>query len=63
MARGSGKLRGITKIDGNYIWNSSGTIEGSVVYLELQIRNWLESFDPKNVQIWQMTKDEEDDDV
>ena len=36
-----GKLRGTTKPDGNYVWNGSKMIEGSVVYLEIQIDDQL----------------------
>ena len=37
MTGGPGELRGTTKPDGDHVWNGSGTIEGSVVYLETQI--------------------------
>ena len=46
MAGGPGKLRETTKPDGDHIWNGSGTIRSLVVYLELQIGDWLGSFDP-----------------
>ena len=51
MAGSPSELRRTTKLDGDYIWNGSETIEGLVVYLELQIGDWLGSLDPKNVQI------------
>ena len=51
MAGSLGKLRGTIKPDGDYIWNSSGAIGSSVVYLELQIDDWLGSLDPKNVLV------------
>ena len=50
MAEGPGKLRGMSKPDGDYVWNGSGMIEGLVVYLELQIGNRLGNLDSKNVQ-------------
>ena len=63
MAGGLGELRGTTKLDGDHVWNGSGTIEGLEVYLESQIDDRQTSFDPKNVQTWKMTRDKEDDDV
>ena len=33
MAGGPGKLRGTTKPDGDHVWNGSGAIGSSVVYL------------------------------
>ena len=60
MAEVSGKLRRTTKLDGNYVWNGSRIIEGLVVYLELQISDWLGSLDLKNVQTENMTRDKED---
>ena len=53
MARGPGKLRGTTKPDGDHVWNSFGAIGSSVVYLELQIGDRLESLDPQNVLAWE----------
>ena len=44
-AGGPNKLRGTTKPDGDHVWNGSGVIEGSIVYLELQIGDWLGSLD------------------
>ena len=49
MARGLGKQRRTTKLDGNHVWNSSRAIGSSVVYLELQIGDWQENIDPKNI--------------
>ena len=49
MAGGLGELRGTTKPVGEYVWNGSGAIRSSVVYLELQIGDWLRSLDPQNV--------------
>ena len=46
MAGGPGELRGTTKPDNDHVWNGSGTIEGSVVYLESQIGDPLTSLDP-----------------
>ena len=63
MAGGPGKLRGMTKPDGDHVWNGSGMIEGSIIYLETQIGDRLSSFDSKNVQTWEDNKDKEDDDV
>ena len=37
MAGTSGKLCGTTKPDGEHVWNGSETIEGLVVYFEIQI--------------------------
>ena len=51
MAGGLGELCGTTKSINDHVRNGSGAIGSSVVYLELQIDNWLESLDPKNVQI------------
>ena len=58
-----GKLCGNIKSDGDHTWNGFGTIEGLVGYLEFQIGDWQTNFDLKNIQIWKMTKDEEDDDI
>ena len=63
MAGGLGKLHWITKLDSDHVWNGSGSIGSLIIYLELQIGDWLGSFDPKNVFAWKMTKDKEDDDV
>ena len=63
MADGLDELRGMTKPDGNHVWNRFGMIEGLVVYFETQIDDWLLSLGPKNVQTWRMTRDEEDDDI
>ena len=49
MARGPGKLRETTKPDGDYVWNGFGATGSSVVYLKLQIGDWLGSLDPQNV--------------
>ena len=49
MAGGPGKLRGTTKLDSNHVWNDSEVIGSLVLYLELQIGDWLRSLDPKNV--------------
>ena len=49
MAEGPGELRGTTKLDGDHVWNGSGAIGSSVVYLELQIGDRLRSLDPQNV--------------
>ena len=51
MAGGLGKLCGTIEPDGNYVWNDFGMIEGLIVYFELQIGDWLRSFDLKNIQI------------
>ena len=53
MAGGPGELHGTTKPDGDHVWNGSGTIVDSVVYLELQIGDRLGSLDPKNIQTWE----------
>ena len=50
MARGPGKLRGTTKSNDDHIWDGFGIIKGLVVYLEIQIGDWLTQFDPKNIQ-------------
>ena len=49
MAEGPGELRGITKPDGDHVWNGSGAIGSLVVYLELQMGDWPGSLDPQNV--------------
>ena len=49
MAGGLGKLRGITKLDSDHVWNGSGAIGSLVIYLEFQIGDQLGSLDPKNV--------------
>ena len=41
MAEGSGELRGMTKLDGDYVWNGFRTIEGSVIYLETGLGSLL----------------------
>ena len=41
MDRGPGKLRGTTKPNGDYVWNSSGIIEGLVVYLSWAV-GWMQ---------------------
>ena len=46
MAGGPSELRRTTKPDGEYVWNGSGAIQSLVVYLELQIGDWLGSLDP-----------------
>ena len=40
MTEGHGKLREMTKPNGDHIWNDFGMIEGLVVYLEAPDR-WL----------------------
>ena len=49
MAEGPGELCKTTKLDGDHVWNGSRAIGSSVVYLELQIGDWLGSLDPKNI--------------
>ena len=49
MAGVVGELRGMTKLDGNHIWNDFEAIESLLVYLKLQIGDWLGKLDPKNV--------------
>ena len=49
IAKGPSKLHKMIKPDSYHVWNGSGAIEGLVVYLELQIDDWLWSLNLKNV--------------
>ena len=63
MVGGFGKLCGTIKPNDDHVSNGSRTIKSSVVYFETQIGDQLPSLDSKNVQIWKITRDKEDDDV